>query len=203
MFLPRVTALAGVEPVDIGNDVLVVAPADNLFGAIVVEPVQPRCKGDIGNRVAARDPVATVQLAVDHVQQSLGLRDIAFTRSGILDLGTGEFVKIAQLPEHRPDAAHLEHQPLDRLVAADSIAWQQLAGFLGKIDQDRPAFEQAHRCTVWPERVDDGWDLAVGVQGEERGAFHIRFRQRYFVRLVRQPHFFERYRNLDTVRSGE
>jgi hypothetical protein len=41
------------------------------------------------------------------------------------------------LPKHRAYTAHLEHQPLERSGTRVTAGRQQLAGFLGQVNQDR------------------------------------------------------------------
>ena len=72
----------------------------------------------------------------------------------------------ADLAEHRPDMAHLEHHPLDRLVAAIA-GRQQLPGLLREIEQDRAGFEQAERLAARTVGIDDRRDLAVWVERQE------------------------------------
>src|SRR6202022_318642 len=79
----------------------------------------------------------------------------------------GEFVEEAELAEHRTDPAHLEVQPLDRLVSPRGISREQLSGLLGEILQDRTRLEQAERLSTGSIRIEDRRDLAVRVQRQE------------------------------------
>ncbi len=57
------------------------------------------------------------RVGLEHGEQALGFADVAIARPLVLEVLAGEFVEEADLTEHRPDAADLEHHPLDRLVA--------------------------------------------------------------------------------------
>ena len=50
--------------------------------------------------------------------------------------------EMLRLAEHRPDIAHLEHQPLNHRRARRRIGGQQLARLVGQIHQDGARFEQ-------------------------------------------------------------
>ena len=62
----------------------------------------------------------------------------------------GEFVEEAQLAEHRTDAAHLEHQPLQRLETPARVGRQELAGLAGQVNQDGAGLEQRQRPPSGP-----------------------------------------------------
>src|SRR3546814_9261139 len=76
-------------------------------------------------------------------------------------------VEEADLAEHRPDTAHLPHQPLDRFVAGVRIGRDKLSRLVGKIEKDSARFEQRERRAARPVGVIDCRYLAVGVQGEK------------------------------------
>jgi hypothetical protein len=86
---------------------------------------------------------------------------------GVVDIVHGEVVQPVRWhslgAHHRPDAAHLEHQPLDDPAAALRIGGHQKSRLFRKIDHDRPGFE--HREPI----VDNGRDAAVGVEHQECG----------------------------------
>jgi hypothetical protein len=67
--------------------------------------------------------------------------DVAVARALVLIVLTGEFIEEPELSEHGTDAAHLKHQPLNRLIAAGRIVRHELAGLFGQIDQDGARFE--------------------------------------------------------------
>jgi hypothetical protein len=112
-------------------------------------------------------------------------------------------VEEAELAEHRADAAHLEHHPLDGLVAAGRILRDQLAGLVGEIQQDRAGFEQRERLAVRAVRIDDRGDLVVRVQRQERGRELVVGVEAHEMRLVGQAGFLEHDRHLDAVRRRQ
>ncbi|MOA59674.1 hypothetical protein D3C78_1843540 [compost metagenome] len=57
-----------------------------------------------------------MQTAVQYFQQAFAFVDVAVTGTFVLVVLAGELIEEPELAEHRPDATHLEHQPLDRLV---------------------------------------------------------------------------------------
>jgi len=71
------------------------------------------------------------------------------------------------LGEHRADRSHLEEDPLNRLDPPCRIAGDQLAGLLGEIEQDRTGFGQRQRLAIRTIGIEDCWDLAIRVQGQE------------------------------------
>jgi len=73
-------------------------------------------------------------------------------------------MKETELTEHRANAAHLEHEPLNSLVAGGRIPRQELAALLGEIDQDRAGFKQRQRLPARTVGIEDGRDLAVGTE---------------------------------------
>ena len=73
------------------------------------------------------------------------------------------------LAEHRADSGHLGHQPLDGIVFGSSVGRQQLAGFLGQIQQDRAGFEAGIRLAARPIRIDDDGDFGVRIQRQKFG----------------------------------
>ncbi len=75
--------------------------------------------------------------------------------------------EVMRLAEHRADAAHLEHQPLERLVAAAQVGGQKAAGLGGEVDEDRARFEQRDRPSVRAVGIDDRRDLVVRADGQE------------------------------------
>src|SRR3546814_20967725 len=80
-------------------------------------------------------------------------------RSGNLLLR--EAPEVVRLAQHRAKAAHLPHQPLQRLVARPRVLRQQLAGLFRQVDEDGAALEQCQRPAVRPFGIDDRRDLVV------------------------------------------
>ena len=73
------------------------------------------------------------------------------------------------LAEHGAEVAHLEHQPLDGGIAPDRIGGQELARLVGEIHQDRAGLEQRIVAAARPVVIDDGRNLVVGRDFQERG----------------------------------
>ncbi len=105
------------------------------------------------------------QLLVDDAVQALGLVGIAV--DGVLDLLWRIHAEMVRLAEHRAHAAHLEHQPLQRVVLAAHILGQELAGLAGEVQQDGAGLEQRDGLAVRAVGVDDGRDLVVRADLEE------------------------------------
>ncbi|CAI8716477.1 hypothetical protein EMIT0158MI4_110027 [Burkholderia ambifaria] len=138
-------------------------------------------------------------MRVEHGEQALRFGGVAVARTLVLVVAAGELVEEADLAEHRADAAHLEHHPLDRLVAACGVLRDQLACLVGEIDQDRARFEQRQRPAVGAVRIDDRRDLVVRVQRQEFGRHLVVRVEAHEVRLVRQAGLLEHDRHLDAV----
>ena len=71
--------------------------------------------------------------------------------------GVVERDEVMHLAGYRPEAAHLEHQPLEHRHARDRVARPEQAGLLAQVDQDRARLEHAdragrpgRRCRRWP-----------------------------------------------------
>jgi hypothetical protein len=69
------------------------------------------------------------QPSVEHAQQAFRFCDVAIARAFVFVVFACEFIEETDLAEHRADAAHLKHQPLNGLVARAGILGQQLPGF--------------------------------------------------------------------------
>jgi hypothetical protein len=101
-------------------------------------------------------PLLALQVLVEHAEQALRLGDVAVARTLVLVVLAGELVEEAELAEHGADAAHLEHQPLQRLVAPRRILRHELAGLLGQVQQDGARLEQRQRLAA-RAIGDPGW----------------------------------------------
>ena len=74
-----------------------------------------------------------------------------------------------RLTEHRPDAAHLEHQPLQGFVLAALGRRQKPAGLARQVEKNRARLEKRHRFAVRPIGIDDGRDFRIWVDGHKFG----------------------------------
>ncbi|MNL27199.1 hypothetical protein D3C87_1487730 [compost metagenome] len=140
-----------------------------------------------------------MQPAVEHFKQASAFLDVAVTGALVFVVLAGEFVEKPELAEHRANAAHLEHQPLDRFVARCRLLGQQLSALVGQVDQDRPGFEQCQRLVVRTVGVEDRRDLVVGIEGKKFRGHLIVGVEAYPVRFIRQADLFEHDRYLDAV----
>ncbi len=73
------------------------------------------------------------------------------------------------LAEHRPEAAHLPEQPLQRVDALARLLREEPAGLLGEVHQDRARFEDGDVPAVGAVVIDDRRNLVVGADLQERG----------------------------------
>ena len=113
--------------------------------------------------------VVEMKAAVSRMrEQAPGFAHVAFAGTRVLDLGAGEFHEEPELAEHRADAAHLEHQPLDHARAAFDVGRHELAGLLGEIDHDRAGLEDGEVVRIV---IDDRGDAAVRIDREVPGLF--------------------------------
>jgi hypothetical protein len=106
---------------------------------------------------------------------------------------------VVGLAEHRADAAHLEHQPLQGLVLAAVASRQEAAGLAGEVDQDGAGFHHLDGLAVGAVGVDDGRDLAVRVDGDEGRRELLALRDIHLVHPVGQLAFLQHDGNLAAV----
>ena len=164
----------------------------------------PAEHGNVGDGIfVVHDPLPSGKPRLHHVQQALRLGDVTLERPLVGKLLAGEFVEKADLPEHRPDPAHLEVQPLDGLLSPRRIGWQKLAGLLGEILQDRAGLEQRQRLAAGPVRIEDGRDLAVRIQRQEFRRLLVVLVEVDQMHLVGQSDLFQHDRDLDAVRRRQ
>src|SRR5258706_1731229 len=115
--------------------VLKIRDADQIAGAVEADQVaHPGECGDIRDRVVTHDPRAVREPRIEHAEQALRFADVAIARALVLEILACELMEEADLAEHRADAGHLEHEPLDRLVARRRIRRKKLSALLGEID---------------------------------------------------------------------
>ena len=137
----------------------------NLLRLVGADPGKDR---HVGNRIfAARDVTPGArQLGVEHAVQAIDFLRVALE-------GVGYFFRCIQqkmpvLAGHRPQAAHLPHQPLQGCVPAAQVGGQKAPGLLRQIDQDRAAFEHRYRRAAARRIVvDDGRHAIVRADREE------------------------------------
>ena len=138
-----------------------------------------------------------------YIEQAFRLGDVTLKRPLVGKILAGEFVEEADLPEHRPDPAHLKVQPLDGLVSQRRIIRQKLAGFVREILQDRPGLEQRQRLAAGPVRIEDRWNLAVRVHRQEFRRLLVVLVEVDQMYLVGQSDLFQHDRDLDAVRRRQ
>ena len=121
----------------------------------------PGIDGDVGDRILVGEALVLGEMAVHHAVQPLRFLAVAF--AAVRDLVLLRAHEVVRLAEHRPDAAHLEHEPLQRDVLVTYRARQKFAGLAGEVNEDRARLHHGDRLAVRAVRIDDGWDLAVRV----------------------------------------
>jgi hypothetical protein len=157
----------------------------------------PREGGHVCDRVAiVDDEVAAFEALLEHAQQALRLVAVAFSRVRVLALVLGEPVEVPELAEHGADAPHLPHEPLNRLPFVNRVLRQELPGLLRKVEQNGAALEHGDRLPVWTVGVDDRRDLGVRVDLDELRRKRLVLPDVDGMRLILNPHFFQRYPNL-------
>ena len=85
-----------------------------------------------------------------------------------LEAGATEAELAAELEQRaarRGDVGAGLHEPLIGRGALGRVLGQQLARLLGQVNQDRSGVEQRQRLTTRTVGIDDGRDLAVGIEG--------------------------------------
>lgn len=88
----------------------------------------------VGNRVIATDVFAIGQPMIQDTIETIGLVHVAIDR--VLNLFDGIAREMMVLSRHRPETAHLPHQPLDDIEAFPRLYRQELAGLLRQINQN-------------------------------------------------------------------
>ncbi|CAM4851251.1 unnamed protein product [Rotaria magnacalcarata] len=125
--------------------------------------------GDVGDAVlVAHDPGTAQQAFFQHPEQAPGFGGIAVAGALVFVGLAGEFIEEAQLAEHRANARHLEHQPLNRFITCRRIFGEQLAGFFRQVDQDRAGLEHTNRLGA--AVVHQRGDLRVRVDCDKTAA---------------------------------
>ena len=120
----------------------------------------------------------------------------AFLRIG--RLAGIELQEVVRLPQHRPGAAHLEHQPLPRPPAAGTILGNEFAGLFGEIQKDGAGFHERRAGVV----IDDGRDLVVGTDLQEVGRELLVLRDIDRMHSVGKPGFLQHDGSLAPIGRG-
>ena len=95
--------------------------------------LDPGETGHIGDAIFGTGNMLIIgELSVEHAEQPFRLAPIAIDRIGYFLRGIE--LEMAMLAEHRPQPAHLPHQPLANFRTADRIKGQEQPGFLRQID---------------------------------------------------------------------
>ena len=169
--------------------------------ALALGEAGPRPDRDVGDAVVvAREIGVLFEAAVDHAVEAVGL--VAIAVAGVLDVLWRILQEMVRLAEHRADAAHLEHQPLQHAVAPARIGRQELAGLLGEVDQDRAGFEHRDRLAVGAVGIDHGRHLVVRRDLEELGLELVARADVDRDHVVGQPAFLEHDVDLVAVGRG-
>src|SRR5262245_7597671 len=185
----------GAEP---ARQVGVVVPLD----ALRVVIARPREGRDVGDGVlVTAEKLGLAEPLLQHLVEPLQLRGVACLP--VLAAGRREHLEMSPLAEHRADARHLDHQPLDDLVFFRGILRQELPGLLGKVEQDRARLEHRVWLSARALVIDDGGNLVVRIDLQELGLVLLARPDVDEVLLVGQPGLFEHDVDLLHVRAGQ
>src|SRR3954468_8683297 len=114
--------------------------------ALALRRAQPRHGRHVGDRVlVAGEPLAALQLLVQHAVQAVGFVFVAVHR--VLDLLRRVAEEVVRLAEHRADVAHLRHHPLHHQPALLHVLRQELAGLGGEVKEHRARLRQHERLS--------------------------------------------------------
>jgi len=109
------------------------------------------------------DPAPPRQTLVEHTEQTLA--SATYRSRGRLSSKSlpANLLKNPTWPTWG-QYAHLEHQPLDRLVARSLALRQQLPGFFGQIKSGWAPDSNNASGLPSGRRIEDGWNLPVWIQ---------------------------------------
>ncbi len=147
-------AVARSDLVDPGLDVRALGEVDRQEFNVT----QPGEGGDIGDGVVGAGDISLggEPLLVEIVElDRLG----AIATLAVVIAARREAAEMHVLAEHRPDGGDLHHQPLHDVVALDRIVRDELAGLLGKIEQNRARFDHRIGRAAGAFAVDDRRDF--------------------------------------------
>ena len=112
------------------------------------------------NTYITNDIFPSFKLFFQNKEESLGLSLISLLSVRDILLRVAE--EVAHLTSHGTKASHLPHEPRESSGFLAGILGQELAGFLGEVDQNGATFEDGEG-TARGFFVDDGGDLGVGI----------------------------------------
>jgi hypothetical protein len=136
-------------------------------------------------------------MPVEHAVEPPGLFLIAL--DGVGDLRRRVAEEHIGLSLHGPDAAHLEHQPLQHPRARQRLARQQLARLLRQVDEDGTRLEHGEiSCGA----IDDDRDATVRIESQEPRLLLLHVFQADRLHRVRQTDLLECDGDLPTVGGG-
>ena len=161
--------------------------------ALPLEARHPGPDGDVGDRVVPGDERLPPEPAVEHAVEPHGLLGEALLRVG--GLAGVEVREVVRLAQHRPEAPHLPHQPLDHAQPPRPVGRHQPPRRLREVDQDRARLHQREPRLPVPDRG----DLVVGRDREEVRRELLVLRDVDGVRLVGQPQLLQRDGDLAAV----
>ena len=169
------------------------------FDLVARMPPGPAEDRKIGDRQRAGDEFVVGEAAIEHAVEPARLRHVALQAVGavLLVLQRDEMMHLAR---HRPEAAHLPHQPFIDRDALGQRLGQEFAGLLAEIEQDRAGFEHADALATGTIGIDDGGDLVVGADRQERGRHLLALGDVHRDDLVGKPHLLQRDADLAAVR---
>src|SRR5690606_18320601 len=107
--------------------------------------------------------------------------------------------EVMHLPRHRPETAHLEHQPLQHRDPCPQVRWHEAAGLLGEVEEDGAGFEDADRLAPRAVPVHDRRDLVVRADREELRRELLVAGDVDDAHLVGQAHLLEGHADLASV----
>ncbi len=160
----------------------------------------PRIAGHVRDRIMLpRDESAIGEALVEHTIEPIGLVNVAADR-------VGQFLRrvlaeMMVLPRHRPEAAHLPEQPLDRLGPAAQIGGEEFSFLFSQIQQDSAGFEDRdRRAAVGRRLIDDRGDAVVRRDLEEFRLELLAGADADREQLVRNSRFLQEHRDFVAVR---
>ncbi len=152
---------------------------------------------DVGDRVLAGEVFRLAQAPVENSVKAVLF--LGVTLDGVRHLLFRRTQEMVHLAEHRPDVAHLEHQPLQRQVFTTVGLRQESAGLRREIDQDRARFHHRDRLSVGAFGVDDRGNLAVGIDRNVIGSELVARPDVDLVEVVGKAAFLQHHGNLAPV----